>query len=122
VLADVAAISELVECIERLWGNLAASFRADLRARLDLLRTAADQGATDCRPVRATLQEVLLGIGTGALGTLSQPTRQRLAALTGIEVPGRLPLTPQQAPSIEVGTEAGQPGPARRATKKQATQ
>ena len=89
--ADIEAIRELQERIEYLWGNLAAPSREDLSARLDLLGTAADQRATDSRPVREALQEVLLSIGTGALAALSDPTRQRLAALTGIALPGRLP-------------------------------
>jgi hypothetical protein len=41
--------------------------------------------------VREALQEVLLSIGTGALAALSEPTRQRLAALTGIALPGHPP-------------------------------
>jgi hypothetical protein len=89
--ADIAAIGELRERIEQLWGNLAAPSREDLSARLDLLGTAADHRATDSRSVREALQEVLLTIGTGALATLSEPTRQRLAALTGIALPGQLP-------------------------------
>jgi hypothetical protein len=89
--ADVEAIRELRERIEHLWGNLAAPSREYLRARLDLLGTAADHRATDSRPVREALQEVLLTVGTGALATLSEPTRQRLAALTGIALPDHLP-------------------------------
>jgi hypothetical protein len=88
--ADVEAIRELQDRIGYLWGNLAALSREDLRTRLDLLGTAADQRATDSRPVRQALQEVLLCIGTGALAALSEPTRQRLAALTGIALPGHL--------------------------------
>jgi hypothetical protein len=42
--------------------------------------------------VREALQEVVLSIGTGALAALSEPTRQRLAALTGIALPGHLPF------------------------------
>jgi hypothetical protein len=86
--ADVEAIRELQECIEHRWGNLAVPCREDLSVRLDLLGTAADHRATDSRPVREALQQVLLGVGTGALATLSEPTRQRLAALTGIALPG----------------------------------
>jgi hypothetical protein len=89
--ADVEAIRELQERIEHLWGNPAAPSREDLSTRLDLLSTAADRHATDSRSVRAALQEVLLSIGTGALAALSEPTRQRLAALTGITLPGHLP-------------------------------
>jgi hypothetical protein len=89
--ADVEAIRELQDRIGHLWGSLAAPAREDLSARLDLLGTAADQRATDSRPVREALQEVLLCIGTGALATLSEPTRLRLAALTGIALPGHLP-------------------------------
>jgi hypothetical protein len=90
--ADIEAIRELQERIEHLWGNLAAPSREDLSARLDLLGTAADHRATDSRSVREALQQVLLTIGTGALAALSEPTRQRLAALTGIALPGHLPV------------------------------
>jgi len=89
--ADIEAIRELQERIEHLWGNLAAPSREALSARLDLLGTAAGHRATDSRPVREALQRVLLSIGTGALAALSEPTRQRLAALTGIELPDHLP-------------------------------
>jgi hypothetical protein len=89
--ADVQAIRELQECIQHLWGNLTAPSREDLSTRLDLLSTAADHRATDSRPVREALQQVVLSVGTGALATLSEPARQRLAALTGIELPDRLP-------------------------------
>jgi hypothetical protein len=89
--ADVAAIRELQKRIEDMWGNLAAAYREDLSTRLDLLGAAADSRATDSRPVRKALQEVLLSVGTGALATLSEPTRQRLAALTGIALPDHLP-------------------------------
>lgn len=85
--ADIEAIRELQERIERLWGNLAAPSREDLSARLDALGTAADHRDTDSRSVREALQEVLLTLGTGALAALSEPTRQRLAALTGIALP-----------------------------------
>lgn len=91
--ADIAAIRELRERVEHLWGNPAAPSREDLSTRLDLLGTAADHGATDSRLVREALQEVLLSVGTGALATLSEPTRHRLAALTGIALPGHLPPT-----------------------------
>lgn len=89
--ADVEAIRELRERLEHLWGNPAAPSREDLSARLDLLGAAADHRATDSRLVREALQEVLLSVGTGALATLSEPTRHRLAALTGIALPGHLP-------------------------------
>jgi hypothetical protein len=89
--ADVEAIQELQGRIEQLWGNLAALSRENLSARLDLLGAAADHRATDSRQVREALQEVLLSIGTGALTALSEPTRERLAALTGIALPGHLP-------------------------------
>ena len=91
--ADVEAIRELLERVEHLWGNPAAPSREDLSARLDLLGVAANHRATDSRPVREALQEVLLSVGTGALATLSEPTRQRLGALTGIALPGHLPPT-----------------------------
>lgn len=87
--ADIEAIRELQKEIEYLWGNLTAPSREDISARLDLLSAAADHRATDTRPVREALQEVLLSIGTGALAALSDPTRQRLAALTGIALPGQ---------------------------------
>lgn len=89
--ADVAAIRELQDRIEQLWGNLAAPSRADLSARLDLLATAADHRATDSRRVREALQAILLSVGTGALAALSEPTRRRLAALTGVALPGHAP-------------------------------
>ncbi len=89
--ADVEAIRELRERVEHLWGNPATPSREDLSARLDFLSAAADHRATDSRPVREALQEVLLSVGTGALATLSEPTRHRLAALTGIALPGHLP-------------------------------
>jgi hypothetical protein len=89
--ADVTAIRELQKRIEYLWEHLAGACREGLGTRLDLLGTAADSRATDSRAVREALQEVLLSVGTGALAALSEPTRRRLAALTGIEVPDRLP-------------------------------
>jgi hypothetical protein len=85
--ADAEAIRELREQIEDLWGNLAAPFREHLGARLDLLGEAVDHRATNSRPVREALQEILLSVGTGALATLSERTRHRLAALTGIALP-----------------------------------
>ena len=91
ITADIEAIRELQECIQHLWESLSAPFREDLSTRLGLLGTAADHHATDSRPVRQALQEVLLSIGTGALATLSGPTRQRLTALTGIALPDHAP-------------------------------
>ena len=74
--ADVEAIRELQEWIERLWGNLAALSREDLSTRLDLLDTAVDHRETI--PGRAqALQAILVSVGTGGLATLSEPTRQR---------------------------------------------
>lgn len=102
--ADIEAIRELREWIERLWGNLAALSREDLSTRLDLLSTAADHRATDSRPVREALQAVLLSIGTGALATLSERTRQRLAALTGIELPGHPPSACRRAADSRRGS------------------
>jgi hypothetical protein len=95
--ADIAAIRELRERVEHLWGNLAAPAREDLGTRLDLLAAAADDRATDSRRVREVLQEVLISIGTGALATLSEPTRRRLADLTGIALPGHRPTGPPAA-------------------------
>lgn len=89
--ADVEAIRELRDRIGYLWANLTASLREDLSVRLDLLGVAADHRDTDSRLVREALQEVLLSIGTGALAALSETTRQRLAALTGIALPDHLP-------------------------------
>jgi hypothetical protein len=102
--ADIEAIRELQERIEHLWGNLAAPSRADLSARMELLAAAADNRATDSRPVREALQQVLLSIGTGALAALSEPTRQRLAALTGIALPGHRPAV--GPPMAEHGGDA----------------
>jgi hypothetical protein len=111
--ADIKAIRELQKRIEHLWGNLAAPSREDLSARLDLLDTAADHRATDSRPVREALQEVLLSIGTGALAALSEPTRQRLAALTGIALPDHLPPTGRRMADgrADTGTGNEQAGP-----------
>lgn len=95
--ADVEAIRELKKWIEHLRGNPAVPYRDDLSARLDLLSAAADHRATDSRLVREALQEVLLSVGTGALTTLSEPTRRRLAALTGIALPNHLPLAGRRA-------------------------
>lgn len=94
--ADVEAIRELQERIERLWVNLAAFSREDLSTRLDLLGTAVNHRAIDSTPVREALQAVLLSIGTDALATLSEPTRQRLTTLTGIELPDHLPTGGRQ--------------------------
>ena len=88
--ADIEAILELQERIGQLWESLAALTREDLSTRLELLSTATDQRATDSRPVREALQQILLSIGTGALAVLSEPTRQRLTSLTGIALPGHL--------------------------------
>jgi len=108
--ADVEAIRELQERIGHLWGNPAAPSRDDLSARLDLLGTAADHRATDSRPVRQALQEVLLSIGTGALAALSEPTRQRLTALTGIALPGHLlPATGSQSAGEKPGDRRSTP-------------
>lgn len=87
--ADVAAIRELRERIGQLWANLTVPAREDLSARLELLGAAVDHRATNSRQVREALQAVLLSIGTGALAVLSEPTRQRLSALTGITLPGQ---------------------------------
>ena len=86
--ADIAAIRELQDRIRYLWTNLAALSREDLGAHLELLRIAADHRDTDAKPVRRALQHVLLTLGTDALATLREPTRQRLSALTGIALPG----------------------------------
>ncbi|WP_042384087.1 hypothetical protein [Streptacidiphilus melanogenes] len=86
--ADIAAIHELQGQIRYLWANLTAPSREDLRVRLELLWTAADRRDTDSRAVREALQQVLLTVGLGALATLSEETRRRLTALTGISLPG----------------------------------
>ena len=101
--ADIEAIRELQGRIEHLWGNLPTPSREDLSPRLDLLGTAADHRATDSRLVREALQEILLSIGTGALAALSKPTRQRLAALTGIALPGGLPIAGCQSTATDKG-------------------
>jgi hypothetical protein len=107
--ADVAAIRELQERIEQLWGDLMVPAREDLSARLGVLGAAADHRATNSRQVREALQAVLLSIGTGALAVLSERTRQRLAALTGITLPGHLsPAGPGSAAEIR---EAGDSAP-----------
>jgi hypothetical protein len=108
--ADIEAIRELRVRIEHLWGNLAAPSREDLSARLDLLGTAADHRATDSRPVREALQEVLLSIGTGALAALSEPTRQRLADLTGIALPGHPPVAGWRSAAEMPEDRGGAPG------------
>jgi hypothetical protein len=113
--ADVEAIRELQEQIGHLWENLAPSAREDLAARLDVLGTAADHRATDSRAVREALQEVLLSIGTGALATLSEPTRRRLAALTGIALPSRLPAAGRQRAAQAPEDQESAPGTGRRA-------
>jgi hypothetical protein len=108
--ADIEAIRELRVRIEHLWGNLAAPSREDLSARLDLLGTAADHRATDSRPVREALQEVLLSIGTGALAALSERTRQRLADLTGIALPGHPPVAGWRSAAEMPEDRGGAPG------------
>ena len=97
--ADIDAIHELRERIRYLWTNLAAPAREDLSARLELLWAAAERRDTNSKSVREVLQQVLLIVGTGALATLSDTTRQRLAALTGIALPGHraLPSLPDSA-------------------------
>jgi hypothetical protein len=111
--ADIEAIRELQKRIEHLWRNLTAPSRADLSARLDLLGTAADHRATNSRPVRRALQEVLLSIGTGALTALSEPTRQRLSALTGIALPGHPPAARRRVAEghEDSGTRNEEPDP-----------
>lgn len=85
---DVATIRELLELLARLRVNLTAHARDDLIDPLALLDAAANRRETDAKPVREALQRVLLTVGTGALATLSGPARRRLAALTGIALPG----------------------------------
>lgn len=85
--ADVEAIRALCAQVTRIWDGLAASTREDLVERVELLSLAAVARDTDTRIVRATLQEVLLIIGIGALATLNEATGRRLAALTGIALP-----------------------------------
>lgn len=82
--ADIEAIGELQDRIRHLWAGLTEPSRVELGARLELLRAAAERRETDSKPVREALQQVLLNVGTGALATLGEATRQRLAALTGI--------------------------------------
>lgn len=85
--ADIAAIEELQAWIRHLWSSLTAPAHAYLGVRLELLSSAVERRATDSRAVREALQQVLLNIGTGALATLSDSSRHRLAALTGIALP-----------------------------------
>jgi hypothetical protein len=85
---DVQAIGELLNHIRSLWADLTTHSREVLEKQLEMLASAADSRDTGSKPVRATLQQVLLTIGTGALAVLSEPTRRRLAALTGIALPG----------------------------------
>jgi hypothetical protein len=120
--ADIAAIRELRERIERVRENLAAPFRADLSAWLNLLSVAVDHRATDSRPVREALQEVMLSVGTGALATLSEPTRHRLAALTGIALPGHVPSGGRRMAEHQgdAGTEDDQADPDDQQSKDQA--
>ena len=98
---DVAAIRELLDRIRSLWSDLTAHSHAELRERMQGLSVAAENRDTGSRSVRESLQQVLLTMGTGALATLSEPTRQRLAALTGIALPGhREPsATPDDPPA-----------------------
>jgi hypothetical protein len=86
---DVKAIRELLNHIRRLGGDLAAHSQKELGERLEQLGAAVESRDTGSKRVRVTLQQVLLTLGTGALATLSDPARQRLAALTGIALPGR---------------------------------
>lgn len=86
---DVEAIRELLERIRQLWGGLTVDSREELGERMRGLDAAAASRDTGSRPVREMLQHVLLTVGTGALATLSEPSRRRLAALTGIALPGR---------------------------------
>lgn len=85
---DIVAIRELLELLARLWTNLTTHARDDLADPLALLDAAASRRETDAKPVREALQRVLLTVGTGALAPLSDPVRRRLAALTGIALPG----------------------------------
>lgn len=85
---DVAAIRELLDRIHRLWADLTPSSREELGGRTHSLGAAADSRDTSSKAVRETLQQVLIIMGTGALATLSEASRQRLAALTGIALPG----------------------------------
>jgi hypothetical protein len=86
--ADVEAIYELGDRIRHLWSNLTASSRDDLAIPLALLRAAADRRDTDSQTVREALQQVLLNVGTGALAPMTEATRRRLTALTGIALVG----------------------------------
>lgn len=85
--ADIAAIEELRAWIRHLWSGLAAPAHTYLGVRLELLSSAVERRATDSCAVRKALQQVLLNIGTGALATLSDSSRHRLTALTGIALP-----------------------------------
>lgn len=112
---DVQAIRELLDQISHLWMHLTALSRDDLSSWLELLRTAADSHATDSRPVREALQQVLLGVGTGALAALSETSRQRLAALTGIALPGdtapvELPYGTTSVPKLTPSASSPEPG------------
>jgi len=86
--ADMAAIGELQACVRHLWSGLAAPSREDLGALFEVLSDAVERRETDTREVRGALQQVVLTVGTGATATLSEPARRRLAALTGIALPG----------------------------------
>jgi hypothetical protein len=85
--ADVAAIEELEARIRLLWSGLAVPVRDYLGTRMALLSCAMERRETDSRDVRAALQQVLLNLGTGAVATLSDSSRERLTALTGIALP-----------------------------------
>lgn len=86
--ADIAAIGELQARVRHLWSGLAASSREDLGAFFVVLADAVERRETDTREVRGALQQVVLNVGTGVIATLSEPARCRLAALTGIALPG----------------------------------
>jgi hypothetical protein len=86
---DVDAIRELLVQILSLWGNLTVHSREAVGELLERLSAAVVRRDTGSKAVRETLQQLLLNVGTGALATLSDPTRRRLTALTGIALPGR---------------------------------
>lgn len=98
---DVETIRELLERIRQLWGDLTVDAREELGERMRVLGAAVESCDTSSRPVREMLQHVLLTVGTGALATLSEPTRRRLAALTGIGLPGRRAPTDRGSPGSE---------------------
>jgi hypothetical protein len=86
--ADIEAILELQERIRELWTVPTAPAHEYLNVRLCALADAVEGRQTDSQAVRAALQQVLLHVGTGALATLSDGSRHRLAALTGIALSG----------------------------------